>query len=125
MHKHISKAEIQLHCKRKTRGEEETISLIQQLIESFDGVRGHDSLGVPLIDSPRMAEIWRQQKRHAKCIQDPPGFQMYTKTGTLVKGGVVLNTYRCARGSTSLESYHLHLNRFIPGSYNLQFYILK
>ncbi|XP_078495363.1 uncharacterized protein LOC100184639 [Ciona intestinalis] len=27
----------------------------------------------------------------------------------------MLKTYRCARGSTSLESFHLHLNRFIPG----------
>ncbi len=39
----------------------------------------------------------------------------YMKTGTLKKGGVELCCYRCARGSTSLESFHLHLNRFIPG----------
>lgn len=24
--------------------------------------------------------------------------------------------YRCARGSTSLKSFHLHYNRFIPGT---------
>ncbi|KAA8578286.1 hypothetical protein FQN60_016780, partial [Etheostoma spectabile] len=44
----------------------------------------------------------------------PP--QLYTQTGRLTKGGVSLPVYRCARGSTSLESFHLHLNRFIPGT---------
>ncbi|XP_071001312.1 uncharacterized protein [Oncorhynchus clarkii lewisi] len=28
----------------------------------------------------------------------------------------MLLVYHCARGSTSLESFHLHLNRFIPGT---------
>ena len=27
-----------------------------------------------------------------------------------------LPVYRCGRGTTSLESFHLHLNRFIPGT---------
>ena len=56
---------------------------------------------------------WSTQRRHVKCIQDPPGITLYTQTGQQVKGGVVLPVYRCARGSTSLESFHLH--RFIPG----------
>lgn len=30
--------------------------------------------------------------------------------------GIRLPVYRCARGSTSLESFHLHLARFIPGT---------
>ncbi|KAG7500682.1 hypothetical protein JOB18_025985, partial [Solea senegalensis] len=37
-------------------------------------------------------------------------------TGELTKGGVKLPVYRCARGSTSLESFHLHQCRFIPGT---------
>ncbi len=37
-------------------------------------------------------------------------------TGHLTKGGVLLPIVRCARGSTSLESFHLHLARFIPGT---------
>ena len=41
--------------------------------------------------------------------------------GSLLKGSIRLPTYRCARGSTSLESFHLHLNRFIPGK--SQFYL--
>ncbi|MEQ2261714.1 hypothetical protein XENORESO_014614, partial [Xenotaenia resolanae] len=41
---------------------------------------------------------------------------MYTRTGQVTKGGVVLPVYLCARGSTSLESFHQHMNRFIPGT---------
>ncbi|KAK5618766.1 hypothetical protein CRENBAI_012181 [Crenichthys baileyi] len=63
----------------------------------------------------RMEEIWRTQRKHVACIQDPLGVHVYTRTGQVTKGGVVLPVYRCARGSTSLESFHLHLNRFIPG----------
>ena len=46
----------------------------------------------------------------ASC-QDPPSIQLYTETARLVKGGVSLPVFRCARGSTSLESFHLHLAR--------------
>ncbi|XP_066553542.1 uncharacterized protein LOC136722123 [Amia ocellicauda] len=49
------------------------------------------------------------------CCSDPEGVQLYTQTGQLRKGGVLLPVYRCARGSTSLESFHLHLALFIPG----------
>jgi hypothetical protein len=41
---------------------------------------------------------------------------------------VTLPILRCARGSNSLESFHLHLARFVPGSFagavNFQAYIL-
>ncbi|CAB3985037.1 Hypothetical predicted protein [Paramuricea clavata] len=53
---------------------------------------------------------------HIACIQDPDDVQLYVQTETHTKGGIQLPTYRCARGSTSLESFHLHLNRFIPGT---------
>ena len=66
-------------------------------------------------------QVWTDQQRHIPCIQDPESFPLYMKTGTLKKGGVVLSCYRCARGSTSLESFHLHLNRFIPGGLKLFF----
>lgn len=48
------------------------------------------------------------------CIQCLPSLSLY-QTRTLKKGTKTLPMYRCARGSTSLESFHLHLNRFIPG----------
>lgn len=72
-------------------------------------------MGIKLLDQERMQEIWRTQQRHIQCIQDPPGVQLYRKTGQVTKDGVILPVYRCARGSTSLESFHLHLNRFVPG----------
>ncbi|XP_056120631.1 uncharacterized protein LOC130097715 [Rhinichthys klamathensis goyatoka] len=47
----------------------------------------------------------------------------------MTKGGIILPVYRCARGSTSLESFHNHLNRFIPGTSanleNFQAYLLE
>lgn len=113
----ITRSELALHCRRTTRGTEQTQALIEGLIQAFDGDAGRDTLGVPLINSDRMREILKSQWKHVACIQDPPGVQLYTQTGTLVKGGHRLPVYRCARGSTSLESFHLHLNRFIPGKY--------
>ncbi|XP_023815154.2 uncharacterized protein LOC110013889 [Oryzias latipes] len=112
----ISRSELALHCRRTTRGSQETLALIKSLIQAFDGDNGRDTLGVPLINSERMAGILAAQAKHVACIQDPPGIQLYTRTGTILKGGHRLPTYRCARGSTSLESFHLHLNRFIPGT---------
>ena len=74
-----------------------------------------DTCGVPLFEKDRLSAVWKTQKRHVKCIQDPPNVELYTKLGVQKKGGVELSVFRCARGSTSLESFHLHLNRFIPG----------
>ncbi|XP_034436949.1 uncharacterized protein LOC117759111, partial [Hippoglossus hippoglossus] len=110
----ITKAELALHCSRQTRGEQQTIILIECLLNELIGIKGRDSLGVPLLDQERMQHIWHVQTRHVKCIQDEPGVLLYTQTGTTTKEGIVLPNYRCARGSTSLESFHLHLNKFIP-----------
>lgn len=115
VNKHLTREELALHCRRRTRGEETTILLLEQLLTELMSNKGNDSLGVPLLDKERMGHIWSVQKKHIKCIQDPPGVVLYTETGSITKGGVLLRTYRCARGSTSLESFHLHLNRFIPG----------
>ena len=112
----ITKKDLAQFCRRRTRGEEATIQLIERLLKELGGQNGNDLMGVPLLDQVRMDHIWRIQKRHTKCIQDVPGVQLYTEMGTTTtKAGVVLRRYRCARGSTSLESFHLHLNRFIPG----------
>lgn len=115
VNKHLTKEELALHCRRRTRGEADTIRLIEQLLQELMGSSGNDSLGVPLLDFERMEHIWGVQRKHVKCIQDPLGVALYIDTGSITKGGVLLKTYRCARGSTSLESFHLHLNRFIPG----------
>ncbi|CAL8271039.1 unnamed protein product [Merluccius merluccius] len=125
----IGKRELSQYCRRRTRGEEATISLIGRLLQELGGANGRDLMGVPLLDQVRMEHMWRVQQRHIKCIQDLPGVQLYTEKGTINKGGVVLTRYRCARGSTSLESFHCHLNRFIPGTsanaLNFQLYLLE
>lgn len=117
----ITKEELALHCRRRTRGERQTILMIEILLNELMGVKGRDFLGVPLLDHKRMQHIWQIQKKHVKCIQDEPGVLLYTVTGTTTKEGIVLPNYRCARGSTSHESFHLHLNRFIPVQYESLF----
>lgn len=111
----ISRSELALHCRRTTHGTKETLAMIESHIQVFDGDAGLDTLGVPIINSAWMREILKSQRKHVACIQDPLGVQLYMQTGTVVKGGHRMPTYRCARGSASLESFHLHLNRFIPG----------
>ncbi|MEQ2234561.1 hypothetical protein ILYODFUR_032851, partial [Ilyodon furcidens] len=112
----ISKEEWRLHCRRRTRRAENTALLIQNLLDTFRGPAGWNTLNIPFLDDVRIQDIWDTQRRHLSCIQDPPGVQLYTQTGTLTKGGISLPVYRCARGSNSLESFHLHLDRFIPGT---------
>ena len=111
--KAITKEELLKHCRRRTRGVDETIKIVEQLLLSLSSAT--DTLGVPLLKE-EISSIWAEQKKHISCIQDPPGISLYTVVGHLVKGGVRLQVLRCARGSTSLESFHLHLARFIPGS---------
>ena len=54
--------------------------------------------------------------------------ELHTITGNIRKGRVTLPIFRCARGSTSLENFHLHLASFVPGSstdaVNFQAYLL-
>ncbi|XP_051747586.1 uncharacterized protein LOC127511105 [Ctenopharyngodon idella] len=125
VNKHLTREELSFHCQRRTHGEETTILLFEQLLTELLSSKGNDSLGVSLLDQERMEHIWSVQKKHVKCIQDPPGVVLYTETGSLTKGGVFLKTYRCARGF----SFHLHLNCFIQGtsanSLSFQIYLLE
>ncbi|XP_063969451.1 uncharacterized protein LOC129281451 isoform X1 [Lytechinus pictus] len=114
--KRIGRKELTKHCRRATRGTEETTRLIRDLLAALDGDQGRDTHGIPLFDSDKIRQIWESEKKHVACIQDPPGVALYTKTGEIVKGSVLLPLVKCARGITSLESFHLHLNRFIPGT---------
>ncbi|XP_030196810.1 uncharacterized protein LOC115531596 [Gadus morhua] len=110
----LSAKELARHCRRRTRGVAETERLIQEVLDAFWHVT--DTMGVALIDRARMEDIWGTQRRHLDCVQDPEGVELYTKTGEITKGGVRLPVFRCARGSTSLESFHLHQCRFVPGT---------
>lgn len=89
---HIKSSELAMRCRRTTRGVEETTRLISQLIQSLDGDNGR-AQRVPVINSERMAEIWKQQQKHVQCIQDPPNVQLYTQTGVSKKGGGPLPVY--------------------------------
>ena len=88
----------------------EQLCVSDELIQAFKGDQGNDTL-------EKIDNIWAEQQKHVACIQDPAGVSLYIQTGTQKKGGVVLPKFRCARGSTSLESFHNHLARFIPGNY--------
>ena len=113
MCKLLTKQELAQHCRRRTRGEDETTELIEELFLSM--ANATDTLGVPLMSSGKTS-IWDKQKKHVKCIQDVPGRSLYMLIGHVTQMGIQLRVYGCARGSTSLESFHLQLARFIPGS---------
>lgn len=85
--------------------------MIESHIQAFDGDAACDT------ESPtnKLSPYERDLEVPEACIQDPLGVQLYMQTGTVVKGEHRLSSYRCVRDSTSLESFHLHLNRFIPG----------
>ena len=100
-------------CRRRTRGVKQTTEAIEALLLSFS--MATDTLSVPLLKE-EIKSIWEEQQKHVACIQDPPGVELYTVTGHILKGSVMLPVVRCARGSTSLESFHLHLARFVPGN---------
>ena len=123
--KHISKKELAAHCCRKTRGIKDTTQLIHDLLDTFQGEQGCDTLGVPLLDADRIWDIWESQEKHITCIQDLDEVQLYTKTGVVTKGGVERPVYRCARGSTALGSFHLHYNRFIPGTCTVNLILIQ
>lgn len=110
----ITSSELAKHCRRRTRGVEETRALIQQLLDSMWDLT--DTTGLRLINQDSMPRVWEVQQKHLPCIQDPPGVQLYTNIGMgLEKGDKTLQVLRCGRGSSSLESFHLHQCRFIPG----------
>ena len=110
----ITTSELAKHCRRKTRGVEETRALIQQLLDSMWDLT--DTTGLSLINQESMSRVWEVQQKHLPCIQDPTGVQLYINTGSkMEKGDKALDVLRCARGSSSLESFHKHQCCFIPG----------
>ena len=123
--KAVTSEELARHCRRRTRGEDKTVELMETLLSSLFSAT--DTLGNPLFRE-EISEIWMEQKKHVACLQDPPDIPLYTITGHLKKGGLNLPVYRCARGTTSLESFHSHLVKFIPGTsanaVNFQAYLL-
>ncbi|XP_030854350.1 uncharacterized protein LOC100889002 [Strongylocentrotus purpuratus] len=96
----ISPKEMAQHCRRKTRGAEETTWLIRDLIAALDREQGLDTLRVPLFDHDRIWHEWDKQKNHMECIHDPDDISLYTKIGEMVKGGELVRV-----ASTSKPTY--------------------
>ncbi|XP_030206291.1 uncharacterized protein LOC115539503 [Gadus morhua] len=123
----ISPAEMKRHCRRRTRGVEEMRSSISGLLESVRELT--DTTGLRLVSHDSMRHVWEVQQKHLECLQDPAGVALYTKVGTLQKGGKELDILRCGRGSSSLESFHRHQCAFIPGwrcnAVHMQMYMLE
>ncbi|XP_019957305.2 uncharacterized protein [Paralichthys olivaceus] len=122
----ISSSEMTRHCKR--RGVEETRRLIQGLLKSMWELI--DTTGLQLINPESMKHVWEVQQKHVACIQDPPGVELYTRVRSgLQKGDMILDVFRCGRGSSSVESFHRHQCTFIPGwrsnAMHTQMYMLE
>ena len=107
--KATSREKLTQHCKRQTRGADETTNLIEALLLRM--VCTSDALSARLFNND-MIDILEEQKKHIVCLQDPPGVSLYTSIGSIVKGGVTLPVLCCTRGTTSLEPFHFHLARY-------------
>jgi len=111
--KSITKQELaRRFCCRRTRGVENRTNLLEELFSSLMDVT--DTLGVPILRENAF-EILETEIKHIQCLQDPTGVLLYTKTGSIEKGGISLPVYRCARGTTSLESFHSQIKNFYSG----------
>lgn len=78
----LTKDELQLHCRRRTRGAVTTKLMVNELIRSL-----HDKTSI--LGEVLFADIdkcWEEERRHLLCLQDPPGVALYTRTGSLNKG---------------------------------------
>ena len=53
----ISKNELARHCRRRTRGPETTTKMLDELLSTFAGEQGKDTLGVPLLDVDRVGSM--------------------------------------------------------------------
>ena len=106
--KAITREELSRHCRRRTHGEVEIHQLMEQLTLNMTG--RSDSGG---IFNDRIATTWEEEKKHIACIQDPEGVTLYTITGHIIKSEIKLPVLRFTRGTTSLESFHLHLARYL------------
>ena len=79
-----------------------------------------DTLGMPLLKDD-LAEIWEEQRRHIQCLQDPQECPSTLSQAMPTRRGKLLVS-RCASGNTLLKSFHLHLARFVPGTYAINFW---
>ena len=80
--KAVSREELARHCRRRTRGTTETVGLIEALILAMS--QSEDALGNKLFND-NIQDIWSEQKKHIKCIQDPPGIHLPSPCTLFIK----------------------------------------
>ena len=106
--KATTKEELLKHCRRRTRGVEETIIAIEQLLLSLSSAT--DTLGVPLLKQ-ELTTIWAEQKKHIPCIQDPPGITLYTVVGHLYTVvGQRMNSYLLLQFTMILAQNYIYMH---------------
>lgn len=126
MRLHISKEVLKHYVRRITVGAQETFRLVNNAIEQLKGDAGLDDNGISLFKSPEaIDEVWAAQQKHLECIQDPPDMSMYTVAKRSSKNGVDLPYYTCVRGNNSLEGFHYHLPRMIPGTFAMLYFSIQ
>lgn len=59
--------EMSRHCRRRTRGTQETERLLGETLQALMGAT--DTTGIPLLQKDQMEEIWSAQRKHIACIQ--------------------------------------------------------
>lgn len=80
---------------------EELTSIISRLLESV--LEPTDTTGLQLVNPQVLHHVRDEQQKHLKCLQDPSGIQLYTKVGTLQKGGKELPVFRYGRESSFVK----------------------
>jgi hypothetical protein len=114
----ISKYCLQHYVRRVTVGAQQTFALVDAAIEELKGQAGLDENEISLLKSNECVdEIWARQQYHLECIQDPPEMNMYITKKHVNMNGVDFPYYGCIRGNNSLEGFHAHLPRMIPGDH--------
>ncbi|KAK1904844.1 DNA ligase [Dissostichus eleginoides] len=78
-----SSKEMARHCRRCTRGAQETERLLGETVQAFMGAT--DATNTPLLERSRMEEILETQRHHIPCIQDPAAVH----PGLLCEGGLL------------------------------------
>ena len=107
--KATTKEELLKHCRRRTRGVEETIVAIEQLLLSLSSATV--TMGVPLLKQ-ELTTIWAEQKKHIPCIQDPPRYHsLHCRWPPGQRRSETASPPMC-----QVVNWHLNLAGFIPGS---------
>lgn len=94
---------------------QDTACAVEAILDEFKGPAGRDIDGIALFKSLEAVDMhWAAASKHLSCMQDPAGIPLYVATKSVKVNGMLLNKYRCRRGSNVLEGLHAHLINAIP-----------